>query len=192
MRFTLSWLEEHLEWQGEPRSGREAARPEPAAVAEAIDALGLEVKSLTRPRPHLRASRSPASWRPPPTRTPTACACARWRSPPEANPPRRPRRAVRPVRAARPSARSSKSSAERPTPRPGWSGSSPLRGAASIPGTGVQLERAVIRGVESCGMLLSERELGLSDDHEGIRRPESRRPPPSPSARAVPASGGAR
>jgi phenylalanyl-tRNA synthetase beta chain len=37
-----------------------------------------------------------------------------------------------------------------------------------IPGTGINLEKGVIRGVESYGMLLSERELGLSDDHEGI------------------------
>jgi phenylalanyl-tRNA synthetase beta chain len=37
-----------------------------------------------------------------------------------------------------------------------------------IPGTGATLEKGVIRGVESNGMLLSERELGLSDAHEGI------------------------
>ena len=37
-----------------------------------------------------------------------------------------------------------------------------------IPGTGINLEQGVIRGVESNGMLLSERELGLSDSHEGI------------------------
>jgi len=37
-----------------------------------------------------------------------------------------------------------------------------------IPGTGVDLQKGVIRGVESNGMLLSERELGLSDDHDGI------------------------
>jgi len=37
-----------------------------------------------------------------------------------------------------------------------------------IPGTGAQLEKGVIRGVESNGMLLSERELGLSDAHDGI------------------------
>jgi phenylalanyl-tRNA synthetase beta chain len=37
-----------------------------------------------------------------------------------------------------------------------------------IPGTGIQLEKGVIRGVESNGMLLSERELGVSDNHEGI------------------------
>ena len=38
----------------------------------------------------------------------------------------------------------------------------------TIPGTGVVLKKAKIRGVESCGMLCSEREMGLSDEHEGI------------------------
>jgi phenylalanyl-tRNA synthetase beta chain len=37
-----------------------------------------------------------------------------------------------------------------------------------IPGTGIDLKVGKIRGVESHGMLLSERELGLSDEHEGI------------------------
>lgn len=37
-----------------------------------------------------------------------------------------------------------------------------------IPGTGIDLEKGVIRGVESHGMLLSERELGVSDEHDGI------------------------
>ncbi len=37
-----------------------------------------------------------------------------------------------------------------------------------VPGTGIDLKKTKIRGVESNGMLLSERELGLSDDHEGI------------------------
>ena len=37
-----------------------------------------------------------------------------------------------------------------------------------IPGTGVDLKKGVIRGEESNGMLCSEREMGLSDDHEGI------------------------
>lgn len=39
---------------------------------------------------------------------------------------------------------------------------------AWIPGTGVQLKRAAIRGVESRGMLLSARELGIGEDHDGI------------------------
>ena len=37
-----------------------------------------------------------------------------------------------------------------------------------IPGTKINLKKSEIRGVESCGMLLSERELGISDEHDGI------------------------
>ena len=37
-----------------------------------------------------------------------------------------------------------------------------------IPGTNITLKKGKIRGEGSEGMLLSERELGLSDDHEGI------------------------
>ena len=37
-----------------------------------------------------------------------------------------------------------------------------------IPGTKMELKKGVIRGVESAGMLCSEREMGLSDEHTGI------------------------
>ena len=37
-----------------------------------------------------------------------------------------------------------------------------------VPGSDVTLKKGVIRGVESYGMLVSERELGLSEAHEGI------------------------
>ena len=37
-----------------------------------------------------------------------------------------------------------------------------------IPGTGITLKPATIRGIESAGMLLSEREMQLSEDHAGI------------------------
>ena len=37
-----------------------------------------------------------------------------------------------------------------------------------IPGTKIHLKKSEIRGIESNGMLLSERELGISDEHEGI------------------------
>ncbi|GHC52054.1 phenylalanine--tRNA ligase subunit beta [Neogemmobacter tilapiae] len=37
-----------------------------------------------------------------------------------------------------------------------------------VPGTGVDLKPGVIRGVESNGMMCSERELELSEDHDGI------------------------
>ncbi len=39
---------------------------------------------------------------------------------------------------------------------------------AFIPGTGITLKPTEIRGVMSNGMLLSEREMGLSDEHDGI------------------------
>jgi phenylalanyl-tRNA synthetase beta chain len=37
-----------------------------------------------------------------------------------------------------------------------------------VPGTGVTLKKGVIRGEESNGMMVSEKEMGLSDDHDGI------------------------
>lgn len=37
-----------------------------------------------------------------------------------------------------------------------------------IPGTGVTLKKGVIRGEESNGMMVSEAEMGLSDNHDGI------------------------
>ena len=39
---------------------------------------------------------------------------------------------------------------------------------AFIPGTGITLKVGEIRGVQSAGMLLSTREMGLGDDHDGI------------------------
>ncbi len=39
---------------------------------------------------------------------------------------------------------------------------------AYIPGTGITLKPTEIRGITSNGMLLSEREMNLSDDHDGI------------------------
>ena len=37
-----------------------------------------------------------------------------------------------------------------------------------IPGTGIKLKKSKIRGVESCGMLVSEKEMGISNEHDGI------------------------
>ena len=37
-----------------------------------------------------------------------------------------------------------------------------------IPGTELYLKKTKIRGVESCGMLVSEKEMGISDEHDGI------------------------
>jgi phenylalanyl-tRNA synthetase beta chain len=54
-----------------------------------------------------------------------------------------------------------------------------------IPGTGVQLSRSTIRGVESRGMLCSEREMGLSDEHEGIIELSQDAPVGAPFARVM-------
>jgi phenylalanyl-tRNA synthetase beta chain len=52
-----------------------------------------------------------------------------------------------------------------------------------IPGTGVTLKAGIIRGVESAGMLLSAREMGLGDDHSGIVELPADAPVGAPYAR---------
>ena len=42
------------------------------------------------------------------------------------------------------------------------------RDGLHIPGTGITLRRTEIRGIESNGMMLSEREMNISDEHDGI------------------------
>jgi phenylalanyl-tRNA synthetase beta chain len=42
------------------------------------------------------------------------------------------------------------------------------RSGTVIPATGLELKKSAIRGVESNGMLCSEREMGLSQEHDGI------------------------
>ena len=37
-----------------------------------------------------------------------------------------------------------------------------------VPGTDITLEKRPVRGIDSNGMLVSEREMDLSDDHDGI------------------------
>ncbi len=54
-----------------------------------------------------------------------------------------------------------------------------------IPGTGLTLKKTAIRGVESNGMLLSERELGVSDEHEGIVELPADTPLGAPYARVA-------
>ena len=54
-----------------------------------------------------------------------------------------------------------------PNARTGMKGIMALPGAY-IPGTGITLEKGVIRGQESQGMLCSERELLISQEHDGI------------------------
>ena len=54
-----------------------------------------------------------------------------------------------------------------------------------IPGTGVDLQVGVIRGVESAGMLCSEREMMLSDEHDGIIDLEEALPVGTPAVEAL-------
>jgi phenylalanyl-tRNA synthetase beta chain len=54
-----------------------------------------------------------------------------------------------------------------------------------IPGTGVDLQPGTIRGVASNGMMCSERELLLSDDHEGIIDLKTDLPVGTPAAEAL-------
>ena len=54
-----------------------------------------------------------------------------------------------------------------------------------IPGIGTRLKKAAIRGVESDGMLLSERELGISEAHEGIVELPAGTPLGAPYARVA-------
>ena len=54
-----------------------------------------------------------------------------------------------------------------------------------IPGTGITLKPTEIRGVVSNGMLLSEREVNLSDDHDGIIELDSDAVPGTPAADAM-------
>ena len=54
-----------------------------------------------------------------------------------------------------------------------------------IPGSALRLKKAAIRGVESNGMLLSERELGISDEHEGIVELPAGTPLGAPYARVA-------
>ena len=54
-----------------------------------------------------------------------------------------------------------------------------------VPGTALHLKKTNIRGVESNGMLLSERELGLSDEHAGIIELPDDAPVGAPAAAAL-------
>ncbi|HEU0223587.1 MAG TPA: phenylalanine--tRNA ligase subunit beta, partial [Paracoccaceae bacterium] len=134
MKFTLSWLREHLE--------TEASAGE---IAAALTDLGLEVEGVTDPAERLgaflvgevlEAGRHPDAERLSLCRVETGSG-------------------VKQVVCGAPNVRT------------GMKGVVALPGAY-IPGTGITLGVGKIRGVESEAMLLSERELELSDEHEGI------------------------
>lgn len=59
------------------------------------------------------------------------------------------------------------------------------RSGLTIPGTGLTLKPTKIRGVESNGMLVSEREMGLSNEHDGIIELPAEAPVGQPFATVV-------
>jgi len=134
MKFTLSWLKEHLETDAPL-----------ATLTDALTALGLEVEHVHDPASEL-----------------AAFTVARVKSAEQH--PNADRLKVCIVETA---------DAEvqvvcgAPNARTGMMGVFAPPGT-HIPGTGLHLKKGKIRGVESNGMLVSEREVGLSDEHEGI------------------------
>ena len=141
MKFTLSWLAEHLDFQSSVHE-----------IADALTDLGLEVEAVEDPASELgglticrviEAAQHPNADRL------KVCRVETWPDGPGGK-----TAAVQVVCGA-------------PNARTGMIGVFAPVGT-HIPGTGLDLRKGVIRGVESAGMLLSEMELMLSDEHDGI------------------------
>ena len=141
MKFTLSWLKDHL--------ATEAPLDD---ILYALTDLGHEVEGVENPAEKLGAFRIcrviEAVQHPNADRL-RLCRVATWPDGPEGT-----MQEVQVVCGA-------------PNARTGLVGVFAPVGT-HVPGTGVDLKPGVIRGVESNGMLCSERELMLSDDHDGI------------------------
>ncbi|MBY8974346.1 phenylalanine--tRNA ligase subunit beta [Rhodobacteraceae bacterium NNCM2] len=141
MKFTLNWLKEHLE--------TEASLDE---ITEALTDLGLELESVEDPAEKLGAftiCRVIEAMQHPNADRLRLCRVETW-----PNGPDKPSEEVQVVCGA-------------PNARTGLVGVFAPVGT-HVPGTGVDLKPGVIRGVESNGMLCSEREMMISEDHDGI------------------------
>ncbi len=141
MKFTLSWLKDHLETEAPL-----------ADILYALTDLGLEVEEVSDPAETLGAFRIcrviEAVQHPNADRL-RVCRVETYPGGPGSAPVE-----VQVVCGA-------------PNARTGLVGVFAPPGT-HVPGTGVDLKPGVIRGVESNGMLCSERELELSDNHDGI------------------------
>ena len=141
MKFTLSWLKDHLETS--------ATLDE---ILYALTDLGHEVEEVVNPDDKLGAFRIcrviEAVQHPNADRL-RVCRVATWPDGPEG--------AMEEVQVVcgAPNAKTGLVGVFAPT-------------GTHVPGTGVDLKPGNIRGVDSNGMLCSERELELSDDHNGI------------------------
>ncbi len=141
MKFTLSWLRDHLDTTASVDE-----------IAYALTDLGLEVEEVSNPAEKLGAFRIcrviEAVQHPNADRL-RLCRVATYPDGPEGR-----MEEVQVVCGA-------------PNARTGLVGVFAPVGT-HVPGTGVDLKPGVIRGVESNGMLCSEREMELGDDHDGI------------------------
>jgi phenylalanyl-tRNA synthetase beta chain len=141
MKFTLSWLRDHLETQAPL-----------AEISAALTDLGLEVEGIADPGATLGAFRIARVIEAVPHPNADRLRVCRVETRPDG--PDGPAVEVQVVCGA-------------PNARTGLVGVFAPPGT-HVPGTGVDLKPGVIRGVESNGMLCSERELMLSEDHDGI------------------------
>ena len=141
MKFTLSWLKDHLETEASVD-----------ALAEALTDLGLEVEGIEDPTAQLGAFRIcrviEAVQHPNADRL-RVCRVETY--------PDGPGGRVEEVQVV----------CGAPNAKTGLVGVFAPPGT-HVPGTGVDLKPGNIRGVDSNGMLCSERELMLSDNHDGI------------------------
>ncbi len=141
MKFTLSWLHDHLDTKASLDD-----------ITDALTDVGHEVEGIEDPAQSLGAFRIcrviEAQPHPNADRL-RLCRVETW-----PNGPDKPSEEVQVVCGA-------------PNARTGLIGVFAPVGT-HVPGTGVDLKPGVIRGVESNGMLCSERELMLSDNHDGI------------------------
>ncbi len=136
MKFTLSWLKDHLETSATL-----------AEIKAKLDQIGLEVEGIVDPAEKLGAF--------------TIARVLEAKPHPNADKLR-----VLQVELV-PGQPSVEVVCGAPNARAGMIGVfAPL--GAYIPGTGLTLEKKPVRGVVSNGMMLSEREMQLSDAHEGI------------------------
>ena len=136
MKFTLSWLKDHLDTNAPLEE-----------IADRLSAIGLEVESIANPAEKL------ASF--------TVARVIEAKPHPNAD-----RLRVCQVEIA-----AGQAPVEvvcgAPNARTGMIGVfAPL--GTYIPGTGITLDKRPVRGIVSNGMLVSERELELSEDHDGI------------------------
>jgi len=134
MKFSVSWLREHLEFDASLDT-----------LSEKLTALGLEVEEITDRAKELEAFR--------------VCHVLKAEQHPDADRLRVCQidtgKGVVQVVCGAPNARTGMKGVFAPS-------------GVYVPGTDLLLKPTKIRGVESNGMLVSEREMGVSDEHDGI------------------------